>query len=88
MAHVSAQTHDIAEYQVVLHATQQLQAPAAALHRGSGTAGTCRSRVKNRDVAQTQGRAVAEDHAAQHAKFSDIRMAEAFKQMEIQLQTR
>ncbi|GMF39208.1 unnamed protein product [Phytophthora fragariaefolia] len=37
------------------------------------------------DVAQTQARAVAEAHAVQHAEENDIRMAEAFKQLEIQL---
>lgn len=34
------------------------------------------------DVAQTQARAVAETHAAQHAQVIDIRMPEAFKQLE------
>ncbi|KAG6945441.1 hypothetical protein JG688_00016557 [Phytophthora aleatoria] len=114
MAHVSAQTHDIAEYQVVLHATQQLQAQQQQLYTDAQVQ-RARAEAESRtevlaemiqatridpaaieqhaisvanDVAQTQGRAVAEAHAAQHAKFSDIRMAEAFKQMEIQLHTR
>ncbi|KAF1782662.1 hypothetical protein GQ600_11041 [Phytophthora cactorum] len=114
MAHVSAQTHDIAEYQVVLYATQQLQAQQQQLYTEAQVQ-QARAEAESRtevlaemiqatridpaaieqhaisvanDVAQTQGRAVAEAHAAQHAKFSDIRMAEAFKQMEIQLHTR
>ncbi|KAE9011411.1 hypothetical protein PR003_g4031 [Phytophthora rubi] len=36
-------------------------------------------------MAQTQARAVAEAHAVQHAEANDIRMPEAFKQLEIQL---
>ncbi|KAL3663320.1 hypothetical protein V7S43_011728 [Phytophthora oleae] len=39
------------------------------------------------DVAQAQAQALAEAHAVQHAQVSDVRLAEAFKELEGRLHT-
>ncbi|GMF47654.1 unnamed protein product [Phytophthora fragariaefolia] len=57
--------------------------PAALEHHVNTKLQSAISAANN--VAQTEARAVAEAHAVQHAEENDIRGAEAFKQLEIQL---